>query len=141
LRGRNITPRLWHDSPDVVIGLGLELLQLDGVRRSLDERGTTWAEATWTEGERASCYSRVDPAPGLSARLAAKIAALSALGEPAGSLLEIEIVRQPSGKPDLVLHGRAREAADRLGVSAVHVTLTHAETHVVAFVLLEGSPP
>ena len=125
----------------MVIGLGLELLRLDGVRRSLAERGTAWIEATWTEDERATCYSRVDPAPGLAARLAAKIAALSALGEPAGDHLEIEIVRQPSGKPDLVLRGRARDAADRLGVSAVHVTLTHAETHVVAFVLLEGSKP
>jgi holo-[acyl-carrier protein] synthase len=119
--------------------MGMELLRLDEVRRRLEEGGEAFATTTWTTAERALCFARKDPAPGLAARLAAKIAALSALGQPEGATpFEVEVVRASSGKPGLALAGFAARAAAELGVSSMHVTLTHAEDHVLALVMLEG---
>ena len=125
----------------VVIGLATEMLLLEEVRRALRERGAAWTEEACTEAERATCFARADPAPGLAARLAAKRATAQALGEPDLDLREIEIVPNASGRPFLALHGSAKSAADRLGAAAFHVTLTHAEHHALAVVLLEGSDP
>jgi phosphopantetheinyl transferase (holo-ACP synthase) len=38
----------------------------------------------------------------------------------------------------LELHGVAREVADRLGVQAIHLSLTHTSDQAMAWVLLEG---
>lgn len=123
----------------MVLGLGLELLRLDDVRRILAESGRGFAESTWTDAERAHCEARAEPVPGLAARLAAKRAAIEALGRPADvALVQVEVVAEPSGRPSLRLSGRAREVAESLGVRSLHVTLTHAETHAMAWVLLEG---
>ena len=129
----------WHDRAIVVIGLGVELLRLEDVRRHLAERGPAWVEATWTSAERDACLTRADPAPGLAARLAAKTAALNALGLDGGTPGDVEVVRRESGKPDLALHGAARDAAARLGADSLHVTLTHGESHVLALVILEAT--
>ena len=44
----------------------------------------------------------------------------------------------PSGKPELVLSGKAREKADALGVKKLHLTLTHTRDNAAAVVILEG---
>ena len=42
--------------------------------------------------------------------------------------VDIEVVREPSGKPTLKLSGATREIADRLGVKNIALTITHTET-------------
>jgi holo-[acyl-carrier protein] synthase len=123
----------------VVVGLAIELVRLDDIRRDLAERGVAWRDSVFTDGEREAVLARVDAAPGLAARLAAKSAALSALGRPDGAqLADVEVVREASGAPRLALHGIAREAADRLGARTAHVTLSHSNAHALAVVLLES---
>lgn len=123
----------------MVIGLAIELVRLDDIRRDLAERGVAWRDSVFTDGERKSVLERVDATPGLAARLAAKIAALAALGRPEGvALADIEVVRETSGAPRLALHGAAREAAEKLGARTTHVTLTHSHAHAMAVVLLES---
>lgn len=123
----------------MVVGLAIELVRLDDIRRDLAERGVAWRDSVFTDGERQAVLERADAAPGLAARLAAKSAALAALGRPEGArFADVEIVRQSSGAPTLALHGAAREAAERLGASNTHVTLTHSHAHAMAVVLLES---
>ena len=125
-----------------MIGLAIELVRLDDIRRDLSERGIAWRDAVFTDGERQAVLDRVDSTPGLAARLAAKTAALAALGRPEGALLsDVEVIRHPSGAPALMLHGLAREAAMRLGARTTHVTLTHSHAHAMAVVLLESESP
>jgi holo-[acyl-carrier protein] synthase len=123
----------------VILGLATELVRLDDVRRSLAERGEEWVRSAYTEGERATCMSRSDPAPGLAARLAAKTAALATLSGSGGALTDVEVLSEASGRPTLALRGPVREAADRLGVRSIHVSLTHAEGSALAVVVLEGA--
>jgi holo-[acyl-carrier protein] synthase len=55
-----------------------------------------------------------------------------------GSLLHVEITPQPSGKPALVLTGRAQEVARGLGVTRMAVSISHSDRYVVAQVIFEA---
>ena len=84
---------------------------------------------------------RAQPARSYAARLAAKEAGFKAL---AGSELaraigwrDLEVVTRSDGSPTLVLHGPARRRAAELGVTRIHVTLTHTATTAGAMVVLE----
>ncbi len=45
------------------------------------------------------------------------------------AMRDVEVVRLPSGQPELVLHRRAAEVADTQGVIRWHLTLTHSDSH------------
>ena len=51
---------------------------------------------------------------------------------------DVAVRSLPSGKPELVLSGKAREKADALGVKKLHLTLTHTRDNAAAVVILEG---
>ena len=51
---------------------------------------------------------------------------------------DVAVRSLPSGKPELVLSGKARERADALGVASLHVTITHTRDNAAAVVILEG---
>jgi holo-[acyl-carrier protein] synthase len=74
----------------------------------------------------------------VAGRFAAKEAAMKALGTGWRGLAfrEIEIDREPSGKPLIRFHGRARERARQLGVFAAEVSITHTDSIAAAVVVL-----
>jgi holo-[acyl-carrier protein] synthase len=79
-------------------------------------------------------------AESFAARFAAKEAGAKALGtgiQHGVNWLEIEVVREPSGRPVLAFHGRAAEFANRLGVRNTALSITHTGTLAMASVVLE----
>ncbi len=91
-------------------------------------------ERLFTEQERRDCQERPDR---LAARFAAKEAVLKALGSGLGaaSFQSIEVRREPSGAPRIVLHDEARDLATSLGIAQLHVSLSHTPTTATAFVV------
>lgn len=51
---------------------------------------------------------------------------------------EIEIRKEPSGKPYVQLSGRAETLARELGVSTVLISISHTDTLAVAFAVAVG---
>jgi len=49
----------------------------------------------------------------------------------------VEVIHQPSGKPELVLTGRALEVARALRVTRMSVSISHSDRYVVALVIFE----
>ena len=125
-----------------VLGLGLDLVAVPRVERLLDRHGERALERLLTESEREYCMTRAAPAIHVAARLAAKEAAYKALAhDPDARAIgwrEAEVSRDEDGRPSLLLHGRASEAAERLGVRSSFVSLTHVATHGAAVVVLLG---
>jgi phosphopantetheine--protein transferase-like protein len=79
-------------------------------------------------------------AESFAARFAAKEAGAKALGTGIShgvSWLEIEVVREPSGRPTLQFHGRAAQIAARLGVARAALSITHTADLAMASVVLE----
>ena len=51
---------------------------------------------------------------------------------------DIEVVREPSGKPTLKLEGVARNLPTRLGVKNISLTITHSGNLALAEVIFES---
>lgn len=125
-----------------VRGIGVDLVDVDRVRRLLDAHGQRALKRLLTTEEERYCTAKAHPAQHVAARIAAKEAAFKALARDREGLrigwTELELVRDADGRPRLRLHGRARDAAERFGVTAIHVSITHERAHAAAVVVLEG---
>lgn len=124
-----------------VAGLGTDLARVGRFRRLLDEGKRGVLERLFTGGEREYALAKRDPAPFLAARFAAKEAFLKALGlglRDGIAWQEMEVVRDPLGKPSLSLSGRAAEICRARGISAVHLSYSHDGDYAVATVVLEA---
>jgi holo-[acyl-carrier protein] synthase len=127
----------------LIVGVGLDLVDIARVERLLDAKGERALRRLFTAEELAYALGRPLPAQHLAARLAAKEAAFKALS---GNALargigwrEIEVVRGEI-RPTLSFHGRGAERVAELGVTTVWVTLTHTATTAGAVVVLEARP-
>lgn len=122
------------------VGVGIDLVEVARVERLLKDKGERAMERLLTEGERAYCEQQAAPARHVAARLAAKEAAYKALNQNGDTGYvgwhDVEVGRAEDGRPSLALHGKAREAAERLGVTSTLVSLTHTDTQAAAVVLL-----
>ncbi len=128
----------------MIRGIGMDLADIDRIARLLGRHPERARRRLFTEGERAYCDRRAQPARHFAARFAAKEAAYKALAgsEEARHIhwLEIEVANSPlDGRPTLLLHGTAAKRAAELGVVTVHITLTHSDEVAAAVVVLESS--
>jgi holo-[acyl-carrier protein] synthase len=95
------------------------------------------AERLFTVDERTYAGGLANPAPSLAARFAAKEAVMKALGVGLGAFAfsDVEVRRQASGEPDLVLSGRAARLASDRQIRSWMVSLTHTSSSAAAVVL------
>lgn len=123
-----------------IIGLGIDLVDLDRVSRLLD-KGAEFVQRICTEQEWEYCSRFQDPVPSLAARFAVKEAVSKALGTGIGAscaFREVEIVILESGAPTLVLSGSAEETARGMGITSWSLSLTHSRLSAAAVVLASG---
>jgi holo-[acyl-carrier protein] synthase len=108
-----------------VIRVGTDLIEIGRIRRSL-ERYAGFRDRCFTQAEQAYCESRPNPAESYAGRFAGKEAVGKALGfgvARAFAWKEIEIVGRP--KPSVRLTGRLAAIAERSGVRAIDLSMTH----------------
>jgi holo-[acyl-carrier protein] synthase len=115
-----------------VIGVGIDVVEIDRFEASL-QRTPGLRERLFTPTEASH------PPASLAARFAAKEAIAKALGAPVGMAWhDAEVVSEDSGRPLLELRGTVRARADALGVTSVHLSLSHDAGIASAVVILEG---
>jgi holo-[acyl-carrier protein] synthase len=126
----------------VIVGTGIDVIDIERIARSIERYGTHFLERVYTPAEIAYCQrKRRKAAESFAARFAAKEAAAKALGTGIGfgvTWREIEVGREPAGRPLLLLHGRAAEIATALEVQQSALSITHTGTQSMALVILEG---
>ncbi|HET9441406.1 MAG TPA: holo-ACP synthase [Longimicrobiales bacterium] len=125
----------------MVLGTGLDLVSIDRFKRFTERRGERALQRLFTHAELTYCFSHADPTQSLAARFAAKEAFFKALGTgmgPAGGWRDVEVIRLASGRPRLLLHGRAAASAQELHVRTIHLSLTHTADTAGALVILEA---
>ena len=75
----------------------------------------------------------------MAGRFAAKEALAKALGAPAGlRWSDCEVLADETGRPSLVVTGTVAERVEELGVSRLHVSISHDAGVAVAMVVVEG---
>ena len=117
----------------MIVGIGVDVCDVGRFTESL-RRTPALAERLFTDAERTLTGES------LAGRFAAKEAIAKALGCPAGlDWHDAEVVREADGRPTWRLGGTVAAAADGLGATSAHLSLSHDGGLVTAFVVLEGS--
>ena len=80
-----------------------------------------------------------DPSKRLGARFAGKEAVMKSLGKGWRQLNWKDIEITGGGKPEVILHGKARELATKSRIDNVHVSLSHEKNNAIAFAISEVS--
>ena len=125
----------------MIVGTGVDIAETIRIDQVLSRHGERFTGRLFTPEEVAYCEKFKNKAERYAARFAAKEAAFKALGTGWGNgvrWLDVEVTHQPSGKPELVLRGRAEELARQLGVTRRSVSISHADHYVVAQVIFES---
>jgi holo-[acyl-carrier protein] synthase len=106
------------------VRVGVDLIEIERVRRALERHGDGFRERCFTPDERAYCDSKPNPAQHYAGRFAAKEAVGKALGVGVHfTWREIEVAGRP--KPGVRLSGRTARAAERLGAGRIELSMTH----------------
>src|SRR5262249_55052449 len=137
----NSESRLGRTRIAMIVGLGIDITEINRIEAAIARRGPAFLKRVFTPAEIAYCQRHRNSAERFAGRFAAKEAAMKALGtgwRRGVRWVDIEVVRLPSGKPSLELHGRAREFAERLEVKNISLTITHSGNMALAQVIFEG---
>jgi holo-[acyl-carrier protein] synthase len=127
----------------MIVGSGIDLVEIARIQQSTERYGKRFLDRVYTPAEQAYCLRKRNSAESLAARFAAKEAGAKALGTGISrgvSWLEIEVIREPGGRPTIRFQGRAGELAGRMGVAQIALSITHTATLSMASVVLEKLP-
>lgn len=123
-----------------ILGVGLDLIELNRVRSALGRHGERFVERIADPLEIGS-RSAAGQAQTVAGLFAAKEAVLKALGTGWAEGLafrQVVVERLASGAPRVRLEGEARRRADRMGVARIHLSITHDAGVAAAVAVLEG---
>jgi holo-[acyl-carrier protein] synthase len=125
-----------------VIGVGIDLVDLERVRALLANKGERAMARFFSEHEREYMGSRPDATGHAAARIAAKEAVYKAMqslpGARAIGWREIEVSRDPEGRPAIRLHGVAARLSEECGGLRIQVSLTHSALSAGAIAVVEA---
>ncbi len=117
-----------------MLSTGVDIIEIRRIARTLERYGQRFLHRIYTPSELEYCRGRPSK---LASRFAAKEATMKALGTGVRGVgwKDIEVTRAPSGAPSILLHGRAKSRAERLGVLEISVSMSDSQEHAVAFVV------
>jgi holo-[acyl-carrier protein] synthase len=116
---------------------GVDIIEISRIQAALGRHGERFLQRVFTPAEVDECRGRAEA---LAVRFAAKEATTKALGTGIGPVgwLEVETLHKRSGEPYLVLHGRAQQVADYLGLTTFAISLSHSRDNAIAIVVATG---
>lgn len=125
----------------MIVGSGVDLAEVDRIRRSIERYGVRFIQRIYTPAEIAYVERKANKFERYAARFAAKEAGMKAIGtgwRHGVTWQDFEVANLPSGKPTLRLSGVAATVAVKLGVSNIALSLTHTTQYGMAHVILEA---
>ena len=125
----------------MIVGTGVDIVEVPRVAAAIERFGKRFLQRIYTEAEIRYCQSRRNSVERFAARFAAKEAALKALGtgwRMGVAWKEVEVRREPGGRPTVHFSGRAAEFATRLGMKHASLSLSHTAEQAIAQVILEA---
>ena len=123
-----------------IAGTGVDIVEVARVARAAERHGGRFLRRVFTPAEAEYANSRGVPAQHLAGRFAVKEAVLKALKTGWGEGIlwhDVEVERGPAGEPLVKLSGAAERRANKLGIVAIHVSLSHTRDHAIAHAIAE----
>lgn len=116
------------------MSVGVDIVEVRRLQEALVARGNRFAQKIYTDREIEQCERRRNRFQSYAARFAAKeaVAKLIGTGFAGFTPRDIEIVTQDSGKPIVLLHGKAKERARAAGIDQIEVSMSHVAAYAIA---------
>jgi holo-[acyl-carrier protein] synthase len=121
----------------LIIGLGIDIIEIDRIESSVERYGERFLEKIYTEGEREYCMSKGNRIQHLAARFAAKEAVAKALGavyRGAWSWQNIEVFNAINGEPFVKLNGNLENLINENRI--LKISMSHSRDYVTAVAIL-----
>lgn len=118
----------------MIYGIGTDIIEVERIRKACEKEA--FCKKIYTENERKFIEGNAQRAAG---NFAVKEAAVKAFGTGFGTIApkDIEVLRESSGKPYVVLYGAARELAQQERICSVHVSISNLKELATAYVVME----
>ena len=124
-----------------IVGHGIDLVDIAEIRRWIEDSRDPLIPRCFVQAELDEIGDGIDRIERLAGRFAAKEAVLKAIGTGFGAgvaFTDVVIHRAPGAAPAIRLSGGAAQAATALGVTAWHLSISHAGGIALASVLALG---
>ncbi len=121
-----------------VVGIGTDIVECLRIAQLIERHGEQFLQRVFTADEIQYCNSRKQVTQHFAGRWAAKGAVLKALGTAWTreiSWLDIEVVAEPAGRPEIMLRGEVADLAERGGAEQVLISIAHCRSHATAFAM------
>lgn len=126
----------------MIFGIGTDIADCNRVGSIYAKHGHHFVKNILTPAELERMAQLKDPKEFIAGRWAAKEAFSKALGTgmcAECAFVEIEVLSDERGKPFVNLYAATAETAKRLGITRIHVSISHERELATAFVVLEAS--
>ena len=122
----------------MIVGTGVDIIEVERIKKALDEWGDRFLERVFTQREMDYANTKKFSHESLAARFACKESVLKAFGDMQTGiqLKEIEVLNDPKGKPEIVLHGEAKEFAAKNRLDNIIVSMSHTSNYAVSNAIL-----
>lgn len=121
-----------------ILGIGVDITECLRIAKMIERHADLFINRVYTPNEIAYCQKRKQATQHFAGRWAAKEAVLKALGtgwRQGISWRDVEVCNEAGGRPTIVLHGGAKQAAEELGADQVLISISHCRTHATAYAL------
>jgi holo-[acyl-carrier protein] synthase len=120
----------------VIVGVGTDIIEISRIKKATSKDG--FLKKYFTEAENSLFENKKSQS--VAANFAAKEAVAKALstGFRSFSPIDIEVLRQPSGAPYVVLYRNAKAIADQKEIKTIHISISHCIEYAIAYVVAEG---
>ncbi len=114
-----------------LMGLGIDVVDVERIRRVTERQGERFLKRVYTEEERAYCFGMKHPHKHLAARFAAKEAVSKAFTTGIGARLgwtSVSVYNGERGEPHVRFDERGVALLEEVGAKRVWVSLSHTDT-------------
>ncbi len=119
---------------DLVKGIGIDIVEVNRIKKIYERYPLRMRARILTQREQEYVFSKKNPWPNLAGRFAAKEAVMKSLGAGWGKtgFREIEIFNDQTGKPHVLLSGKAALRSKQLGISKIWLSISHDGKYAIA---------
>ncbi len=122
----------------MIVGSGIDIVEVERVKKALDTWGERFLKRVFTQRELDYANRKKFSHESLAARFACKESVLKAFGDTkiGIQLKNIEVLNDSKGKPEIVLHAKAKEFAAKNCLGNIIVSMSHTENYAVSNAIL-----
>ncbi|MEY7999196.1 holo-ACP synthase [Clostridium sp. Mt-5] len=122
----------------MIFGIGVDIVEIRRIKEAIGKH-VNFIDRVFSKNEIEYLKNRNLRPEFVAGRFAAKEAVVKAMGTGfrGFDLKEVEIDRAASGKPSVILRGKAKLMANKCGNYKIHLSISHGVDNAIAYAIME----